>query len=180
MNLYMTNRVHQHEVFALPLPPQVFGGQVVGVPAGLFRYFLLAMGAQPFLPLIKIADHSLACKFVDHQVILTLFEVGFVLGIVGIGPVSDFDMPLDGHITSLEDSDQVSMQIMCEESPVPASVAHEVAPFDPPAAFLVSVAAISPFPKHLPDAVIHVTEGVFGHDMAVVHCPSPDQRSEVG
>ena len=89
-------------------------------------------------------------------------------------------MPLDGYATGLEDGDQVSMQVMCEESPVPASVAHEVAPLDPYPAFLVSVAAVGPFPKHLPDAVIHATEGVFGHDMAVVHCPSPDQRSEVG
>ena len=94
MNLYMTNRVHQHKVSALPLPTQVFGHQVVGVPAGLFRNFLLAMGAQPFLPLIKIADHSLACKFVDHQVILTLFEVGFVPGVVRVGPVSDLDPDL--------------------------------------------------------------------------------------
>ena len=95
MNLYMTNRVHQHKVSALPLPTQVFGHQVVGVPVGLFRNFLLAMGAQPFLPLIKITDHSLACKFVGHQVILTLFEVGFVPGAVGIGPVSDLDVPLE-------------------------------------------------------------------------------------
>ena len=132
------------------------------------------------MPLIKITQHSLARKFVDHPVILTLFEVDFVLRIVRIGPVADLDVPPDGHVASLEDGDQIPMRIVCEESPVPALVAHKVATLDPSFAFSVSVAAVSPSPKHLPDAMVHVTEGIFGNDVAMVHRPSPDQRSQVG
>lgn len=63
------------------------------------------------------------------------------------------------------------------EYPFSVSLRLPILAHDPPATF-VRVSASAPLPCHLPDVVTQVPECFFGHIVAVVVCPSSNDRIE--
>ena len=109
----------------------------------------LAHRAETALVIPEKAKDASTPKRLSHMGLFSMFEVGFIGGIVGIGIPFHFNVSLDGSVTGVEQPNPGGLSLVVprftEEQPVPTATLSKVLLFAP-ARRLVTVSSSCPSP----------------------------------
>src|SRR5258708_7327796 len=108
-----------------------------------------------------------------------MLKVRLPAGVVGIHPTRDFDMARDREPAGGKEMHRLALPTwatyIAGEHPPPRAQGHK-APSYHPAPALVGMAPVGPPPQRLENRVIHRLEDFGADDVAMVHCPAPEER----
>jgi hypothetical protein len=150
-------------------------------PSGDPSDFCVAHRAESVLFMPEIAKSASTPKRSQHMSTFSIFEVGFIRGIVRVGFAFDLDVSLDGSALGVVQPDFIWPSLVIadftEEGPVAIPTSLKVFQFEPVWVF-VRVPSSCPLPQTGEDGVIDAAERAFTHHMPVIVSPTTDHRVE--
>jgi len=150
-------------------------------PSGDPSDFCLAHRAESGLFMPEIAKSASTPKRIQHMSAFSIFEVGFIRGIVRVGFAFDLDVSLDGSAVGVVQPDFIGLSFVIagftEERPVTVPTSRKVFRFEPAWVF-VRVPSSCPLPQTGEDGMIDACERAFTHHVPVIVGPTADHRVE--